>query len=56
MNKPEDARAVASVDLWIAASASRPAGKRYGEVTNPALGTVVPARAVLQSAATSTPP
>jgi len=41
MNKPEDARAVASVDLWIGGKRQPAAGKRYGEVTNPALGTVV---------------
>ena len=41
MNKPVDARAVASVDLWIGGKRQPAAGKRYGEVTNPALGTVV---------------
>src|SRR6185436_12638799 len=40
MNKPEDARGVPTVDLWIAGKRQPAAGKRYGEVTNPALGTV----------------
>ena len=41
MNKPEDARGIASVDLWIAGKRQPAAGKRFGEVTNPALGSVV---------------
>src|SRR5262245_5404292 len=41
MNKPEDARGVASVDLWIAGKRQPAASTRYGEVTNPALGRVV---------------
>src|SRR5580765_2855119 len=41
MNKPEDARGVAAVDLWIAGKRQPAAGKRHCEVTNPALGTVI---------------
>jgi hypothetical protein len=36
MNKPG-----VDVDLWIGGKRQPAAGKRYGEVTNPALGTVV---------------
>src|SRR5262245_56375918 len=41
MNKPEDARGVASVDLWIGGKRQPAVGKRTGDVTNPALGTVI---------------
>src|SRR6185295_16397737 len=41
MNKAEDARSVASVDLWIGGRRQPAAGKRFGDVTNPALGTVI---------------
>src|SRR5215510_14919757 len=40
MNKPDDARGVASVDLWIGGKRQPAASTRYGEVTNPALGRV----------------
>jgi malonate-semialdehyde dehydrogenase (acetylating)/methylmalonate-semialdehyde dehydrogenase len=41
MNKPDDARGAASVDLWIAGRRQPAAGARHGEVTNPALGAVI---------------
>jgi malonate-semialdehyde dehydrogenase (acetylating) / methylmalonate-semialdehyde dehydrogenase len=41
MNKPVEARGVASVDLWISGKRQPAAGTRHGDVSNPALGQIV---------------
>jgi malonate-semialdehyde dehydrogenase (acetylating)/methylmalonate-semialdehyde dehydrogenase len=40
MNKPMDAKNVATVDLWVAGRRQRAATTRFGDVTNPAAGIV----------------
>jgi malonate-semialdehyde dehydrogenase (acetylating)/methylmalonate-semialdehyde dehydrogenase len=40
MNKPVDAKNVATVDLWVAGRRQRAATTRLGDVTNPATGVV----------------
>jgi malonate-semialdehyde dehydrogenase (acetylating)/methylmalonate-semialdehyde dehydrogenase len=41
MMTPVESQRVAAVDLWIAGKRQRAASTRFGDVTNPALGTVI---------------
>ncbi|HXF67294.1 MAG TPA: CoA-acylating methylmalonate-semialdehyde dehydrogenase [Burkholderiales bacterium] len=41
MNKPVEARDIATVDLWIGGRRQPAASRRWGEVTNPALGRAI---------------
>ena len=41
MNKPVEARGAASVDLWIGGKRQPAMSRRYGDITNPALGRAI---------------